>query len=508
MKMFVFVLAVLGYATVTSYAGVAVIWTTTYGAYAHDAPNVVDYGTPETDATALLHNHGATWQLIYAGPDGVPNPVSLVTGGPNGDHVTGDDVVWRQRDIPMGGNLGGVPCPADGTTWDFWMGWSGVEGVNGYVNYSWNTAGYVFQRVYEGTPTLGSWYFESPLLALHLHNVGSGEPPQGFSLDTPYHGFQPDQQIQPTQVITFPPIGDQLITNTIGLSATASSGLPVVFAVGSGPASISNGTDLSFSGTGTVSIVASQGGDTNWNAAPNVTNTFTVLGLTFELFASAGLHGRIMPSGIIRTNQGANAAFVIQPDAYYHVQNIWTNGGSAGTATNFIWCNISAPGTVTVSFAETLATHGTPHWWLAQWGWTDDFDTVESLDQDGDGLHTWQEYPPSTCPTNANTDGDQYDDGVEVNAGADPLHDDFQTYGAILNQPSAFNLYTSNSVLDLSCGEVMLSVVSNHIQVRLTMQSTDLLDRDGWTNAGSAVEWECPVAPNKSFFRFLGAPGY
>ncbi len=226
----------------------------------------------------------------------------------------------------------------------------------------------------------------------------------------------------------------------------------------------------------------------------------------YDIFASAGTHGSITPSGVIRTNQGADVPFAIQPDAYYHVQNVLTNGGSAGTATNFTWYNLSGPGTVTVSFAATLATRGTPHWWLAQWGWTNDFDIVEALDQDGDGLFTWEEYPHNTCPTNANTDGDQYADGVEVGAGADPLQDDSQTYGAMLAHPASFNLYTSNSVLDLSYGDVMLNVVSNTIQVSLTMQSTDLLDGDKWTNVGAAVEWECPADLNKSFFRFLGTP--
>ena len=133
-------------------------------------------------------------------------------------------------------------------------------------------------------------------------------------------------------------------------------------------------------------------------------------------------------------------------------------------------------------------------------------DMHPSWDQDGDGLFTWQEYPHNTCPTNANTDGDQYDDGVEVNAGADPLRDDSQTYGAMQAHPASFNLYTSNSVLDLSYGEMMVQMVSNNIQVRLTMQSTDMLDGDGWTNVGPAVEWETPADLNKCFFRFLGAP--
>lgn len=79
-----------------------------------------------------------------------------------------------------------------------------------------------------------------------------------------------------SQAITFPAIPNQSATNLYLLGATASSGLAVSFAVGAGPAMITGGTNLTFTGTGTVSIVASQAGDMNWNAAPSVTNTLTV----------------------------------------------------------------------------------------------------------------------------------------------------------------------------------------------------------------------------------------
>ncbi len=79
------------------------------------------------------------------------------------------------------------------------------------------------------------------------------------------------------QTIIFPAIPDQLATGVVGLSATASSGRGVSFAVESGPAILSNGTNLSFMGAGTVVVVASQSGDgTNWNAAASVTNVFIV----------------------------------------------------------------------------------------------------------------------------------------------------------------------------------------------------------------------------------------
>jgi len=78
------------------------------------------------------------------------------------------------------------------------------------------------------------------------------------------------------QTISFVNPGAQITTNTVGLIATSSVGLAVSFSVGSGSAQITGGTNLSFTGAGTVSIVASQAGNTNWNPAPNVTNSFTV----------------------------------------------------------------------------------------------------------------------------------------------------------------------------------------------------------------------------------------
>ena len=79
------------------------------------------------------------------------------------------------------------------------------------------------------------------------------------------------------QTIQFPVIGDQTPADTVGLAATASSGLSVSFAVASGPATISGGTNLSFTGTGSVAVAASQSGDGNWNAAAEVIRAFDVI---------------------------------------------------------------------------------------------------------------------------------------------------------------------------------------------------------------------------------------
>lgn len=77
------------------------------------------------------------------------------------------------------------------------------------------------------------------------------------------------------QTITFGPISDKLTTDSVTLSATASSGLPVSFAVTSGLATLS-GNVLTFSGAGSVTITASQDGDGMNPPATPVAQTFNV----------------------------------------------------------------------------------------------------------------------------------------------------------------------------------------------------------------------------------------
>ncbi len=225
-----------------------------------------------------------------------------------------------------------------------------------------------------------------------------------------------------------------------------------------------------------------------------------------DVISLAGPNGSIVPSGNIRTNIGADILFTMLPELYYRVEDVKTNGTSVGAFTNFLWESVSANGTVTVSFVEILAAQGTPHWWLADYGWTQNFDTVELLDTDSDGLLTWQEYTSGTIPTNSNSDDDQFNDGVEVGAGADPLHDDSVAYAAIAANPEDFGLYTSNSVFDFSFGAAMMTVESNTVRVGVQLMMTQDLNGHSWSNVGEAVEWSYPVPAEKAFFRFLSVP--
>ncbi len=88
-------------------------------------------------------------------------------------------------------------------------------------------------------------------------------------------GTGTSSQQQP-QTITFPNPGPQTYgVAPITLTATASSGLPVSYTVLSGPAMIS-GSLLTITGAGTVTVQANQAGNSQWQPAPPVNDTFTV----------------------------------------------------------------------------------------------------------------------------------------------------------------------------------------------------------------------------------------
>jgi uncharacterized repeat protein (TIGR02543 family) len=79
------------------------------------------------------------------------------------------------------------------------------------------------------------------------------------------------------QTISFPPIGDRAITTPpFGLLASASSSLPVDFAIVSGPALLV-GTQLQVTGAGPITVRASQDGDAFYLPAPPVEQTFNAI---------------------------------------------------------------------------------------------------------------------------------------------------------------------------------------------------------------------------------------
>jgi hypothetical protein len=79
------------------------------------------------------------------------------------------------------------------------------------------------------------------------------------------------------QTISFPVLPDQSLgTGPVTLNATATSGLPVTYAVVSGPANIT-GNQLMITGAGAIVVEAQQPGDGIYLPAPGVSRTFNAV---------------------------------------------------------------------------------------------------------------------------------------------------------------------------------------------------------------------------------------
>ncbi|HEY3324607.1 MAG TPA: LamG-like jellyroll fold domain-containing protein [Planctomycetota bacterium] len=92
------------------------------------------------------------------------------------------------------------------------------------------------------------------------------------------------------QTINFGALADKLVTDPdFQVSATASSGQTVTFAV-SVPATLIGADTIHLTGLGEVTVTASQAGDSNYNAAPDVQQSFNVLAtpqtITFTALAN------------------------------------------------------------------------------------------------------------------------------------------------------------------------------------------------------------------------------
>jgi len=137
------------------------------------------------------------------------------------------------------------------------------------------------------------------------------------------------------------------------------------------------------------------------------------------------------------------------------------------------------------------------------------------VDADDDGLSDGEEvYTRGTDPKNSDSDGDGRTDGDEVAMGYHPVFDEsgvladgrIDGRAEVTSDPASYDLYTSNSILELNMGQMVIIRAASNGQVRLRLQleQTDDLISGVWSNAGEAVIWTNGVPAGKAFYRVRG----
>ena len=184
MKKLMVALAALALLATAGFAatGVAIQWDTAWGIYDHAAVDLTS-----TTTGGILDSYAITWQLIYS-LDNVADDPSLANSA-NG-WVSNDDEVWATRTFAQDDG-----SASDGTEWDLFVFYQNV-GDRQYTDVAWaaGDVGYIFQRVFEGAPAAGSWYFDSTPVALDADPITVQENYMEGS-SSASAGVQPNQQI-------------------------------------------------------------------------------------------------------------------------------------------------------------------------------------------------------------------------------------------------------------------------------------------------------------------------
>ena len=123
-----------------------------------------------------------------------------------------------------------------------------------------------------------------------------------------------------------------------------------------------------------------------------------------KITATAGMHGNVAPSGDVLVPLGSGTSITATGTSYFHVASVTVDGEPAVVAPAPVivhtFTNVLSRHSFDAAFAENLATNSTPEWWLASFGWTNDFNHFAVLDLDGDGAPAWAEFAAGTVPTN------------------------------------------------------------------------------------------------------------
>jgi hypothetical protein len=202
----------------------------------------------------------------------------------------------------------------------------------------------------------GSWYVSGIMVlpGTNILTITAFDAAGNSGSDTLTVIYQTTNQ---NQTITFPAISDHTFGDPpIQLVAATSSGLPVVFSVVSGSATVSSSNTLTLTGAGAVTVEADQPGGSGFNPATPVDLSFNVAEANQSIaFAPVPSHsaGDAPFALTATTSSGLPAYFAILSGPALINSNIVTLVGS-GTVTVVAWqpgnSNYNAAATVQCSF--------------------------------------------------------------------------------------------------------------------------------------------------------------
>ena len=135
------------------------------------------------------------------------------------------------------------------------------------------------------------------------------------------------------------------------------------------------------------------GTDANGNLLTRSATAGAEFMLVYTALAGGVLDG--VATQLVALGGSGSAVTAVTNPYYAFVQ--WSDGLGTAARTDV---NVQSNLAVSAEFAAILAAQGTPHWWLADHGYSNDFDAAEASDDDVDGFTAGQEFAADTDPGN------------------------------------------------------------------------------------------------------------